>query len=143
MDTYTGKTNWEMWVDNWTTLLAFPLHQWRYEQYKPDAAKRASSNWIAFVKAYNYMPRGLPVTLAITLRCTQALLHLNVEPTVQPKIITTGRVRLLENQIRYRPQGRGLTKPVFKQPTNKQRQQPDRAAKLLSRASSSWEGKHE
>ena len=143
MDTYTGKTNWEMWVDNWTTLLAFPLHQWRYEQYKPDAAKRASSNWIAFVKAYNYMPRGLPVTLAITLRCTQALLHLNVEPTVQPKIITAGRVRLLENQIRYRPQGRGLTKPVFKQPTNKQRQQPDRAAKLLSRASSSWEGKHE
>jgi len=135
VDSRTENTVGDQWATTWRQLVEYQPSQWRHSQYQRQAMELIGSNWVGFTKAYNVDPCAMPTTLAIALKATQRFLEMDVQQTLQPKINNTQRVRLMENQLRWTPQGRGQQRRVFKVPTAAQQRHPDRALKLIDRTS--------
>ena len=133
-DQSTGKLLSEIWTTTWTDMLQYSYGEWQLTQgYQQTAKQSCSKLWVCFAKAYNNDPMPLATTLTLTLYCTRRFLALNLYMTMTTKIISRGKIRVIENQIKWTSQARD-SKMAYKRPTKYQLQARDRGGSLLDRA---------
>lgn len=132
-DPKTGKPLSWVWQDTCETFMKYEFENWQNQYYQKDAKQLCSTLWINFIKAYNYNPMPLATTLATALYCTRRFLDMNMYMTVTTKVIQKGKLRALENQLKWTSQGRDVRR-AYKRPTKYQLRTLDRGGALLDSA---------